>query len=498
MDLRDFVSRLKERGELREVEDALSPDLEVSALSMRVQEAKGPALLFKNVKGYEKAKVVSGIFAGPGMLMGGRRKLWTRVAMALGIEATKYVDFIERLLERLRSPIKPHEVKTGACKEEVHVGRGINVFEFPTLKHFPADGERYGHGCLVAKDPDTGLQVWSLTRWMVVNKDTLAIPLLDLPESAVAKVYRKYEAKGQDMPCALVVGGDPSITVASSFTALPPGAYIPEVASSLCRTPLELVKAETLDLLIPANAELVIEGKVLARGRVDEGPYTNFYRRLPRRKQPAMKIGAITHRKDPLIPVFVEPAKYGDLMTLASLTHSAELKRLCDEYYFGTVRWVHLPPEVRLGICIVAGLIVHPGWPWVVARHLFNNSMYFDKVLWVAPTLEPDFELEACFNDWNYKAHPEEGWIISAEEYKTPISARYPAGPTTSTLEVVADFDPGKFKPEWLGIRCCFEDIFPKEVRDAVVRNWRKYGMEVEPITKEIPPYWAARLSFAE
>ena len=491
MDLREFIDKLREAGELKDVNREVDWNVEASALFMKIQENKGPALLLNKVKGYDDARIVSGMFAGPGLLLPGKRRQWKRVSMALNIDANKYEEFVGKVLERLREPIKPNEVDTGPCKEKTMQGWGLDVTKLPFPKHTERDGGRYGHGCIVVKDPDTGLQVWSFTRFMIVNKNTLAIPLLDYPESSVAKVFKKSEEKGEKLQCAIVLGGDPSLTVATQFMLLLPGTYIPETASSLSRTPLELVKTETSDLLVPADAEVVIEGELLPRERVKEGPFTGAFKYYRERDQPVMKIKAITMRKNPIIPVFVEPAKFGDYLTLLSLMHSAELKRICDEYYFGTVRWVHLPVEARLGFCIVAGKIVHPGWPWVVSRHLYNNSVYFDKIIWVSATLDPDFELEAAFNDWVFKAHPQEGWIISEEEYRVPVNARYPSKAVTSTMLIVADFDPGKFKKEWLGIRCSFEEIFPEELRKKVVEEWKEYGFEVEPIVKEVDPYWA-------
>ena len=273
-DLRGCLQGLEEAGELQQVDSEVDPHLTVGAISQRLAERGGPATHFKNVQGAKH-----GITLVSGVLARGSLGLWSKFAVALGMDPkSEYRDVLEEVTRRVESPIRPLQVASGLCKE-ITIGKNdvdLESLAAPTLHD--GDGGRYltSWAFMVVADPDSNYVAWDLVPLMVMSKNTLSGHLST--DTNVGRIFRdKYAKSGKPMPFAIVFGGGPMATVAAVFRRGRSGFTDPEVAGSLQRSPIQLVKCETSDLLVPANAEMILEGIAHSDKMVRSGPFASSF-----------------------------------------------------------------------------------------------------------------------------------------------------------------------------------------------------------------------------
>jgi 4-hydroxy-3-polyprenylbenzoate decarboxylase len=288
-DIREFISKLEEEGELKRVKAEVDQDQELAAVMRKIQEADGPACLFENMKG-TKFRMLSGAFYGH-----------KKYALAIGA-APNLKALLDKLYDALLNPIDPVMVSTGACKENIETGDEIDLYKFPAPKWFHQDGGRYigTLGCIVTKDPDTGISNIAINRWMISDKVTLA----GLLTQHSGLNYAKWKALGKAMPWAMAIGVPPAVlAVATTRTPYPQDKYA--IAGGLLGAPLPLVKCETVDLEVPANCEVVIEGEApLDHDHStwrNEGPFGEFAGYCSQDKpepRPSVHVTAVTYRND--------------------------------------------------------------------------------------------------------------------------------------------------------------------------------------------------------
>src|SRR3990172_2492436 len=233
----------------------------------------------------------------------------SRLAMVLGLDPDcSREQFAFELLSRMQTSLKPVEVATGSCKEVVKMGKDANLFDLPFPTYAVGDGGRYSltqaHIC---KDPDSDWVNWANYRAMLYSRNRYAIGAQvgsQFDEIFIAK----YEPRGQSMPVATVIGADPAVFFVAGME-LPPGVSEADVAGGIRKAPMELVRCETSDLLVPADAEVVIEGEVRPGEFLPEGPLTeaSLFQASPRLPNYAVRVNCITHRKYPIIPILPQP-----------------------------------------------------------------------------------------------------------------------------------------------------------------------------------------------
>jgi 4-hydroxy-3-polyprenylbenzoate decarboxylase len=309
--LRAYLEALEETGDLVRVTDSVSWDLEASALTMRAGEYDAAIPLFETVDdvGIPGARLVGDPYRGP------QRRPWDRIASALGLPTgADGATYYDAMTDRLRRPIDPTTVDAQAapCKQVVRTGDDADLLSLPWPYIHPGDGGRYANlHTLVAPDPDSEWTDWSNHR-MMLHDDRQASVLLLAGQQTPNLYYYKYERRDEPMPVAVVVGAEPAVDC-TSVMWIPTGSDEARFAGALRQAPVELVECETNDLLVPANAELVLEGRLLPNRRLDEGPFGDYfgYMHGPRRSMPAFEVDAITHREAPIIPFCVEGTGVG-------------------------------------------------------------------------------------------------------------------------------------------------------------------------------------------
>jgi len=284
-DLRAFLNDLK--GEMAEdlivVRKEIEPQFQLTTLVMKLEQQKRrPVLLFEKVKGTQ-FPVLTNLHANR-----------QRLGLALKSDSR---DLVTTYLKRLSDPIRPREVSTGPVKEVIKKGKDVNILDLPQITHHENDVGPYVTGAIaIAKDPITQEINASFNRLMVKSKDTYGIHLTE--GKHLWNFYKNAEALGKPLEVAFVIGNHPCWSLGALHISSGKEDEI-EVMGSLLQEPIAMAPCETLDLRIPANAEIVIEGEILPGVREEEGPFGEFTGySLGARQREVVKVRAITHRKD--------------------------------------------------------------------------------------------------------------------------------------------------------------------------------------------------------
>jgi len=281
-DLRSFLGQLKAAGELLEIEEELGITFEIPAAIREIDKRVGKAAYFSRPKGHTIPIVAN--------LLGQKKRL----ALALGVEEE---GLIEEYFRRRQNLTKPTLVADAPVKEVI-INKDISISKtIPVLTHHQRDaGPYFTSAVTMAKDPETGIRGMGLHRIQVKDDDTIGIFLATPPLSHFLK---RAEEQGRPLEIAVAVGMDP-ITFFASVIWAPQGIDKFDIAGGLKGSPIELVKAESVDLEVPARAEFVLEGYIIPHKRDKEGPFgesTGYYFSFD---NPVGKIKLISHRKDPI------------------------------------------------------------------------------------------------------------------------------------------------------------------------------------------------------
>ena len=299
-DLREWLIRVEEIGELVRVEKPVDRDEEMSAISYLVAKQKpSPAILFGATQGFDnnhiKAKHLWNIL-GPSV---------RRIALTLEEPPdTPTVELIRRTKDKLRRRIPPREVTRSDAPVYAHTitGEDIDLEALPIPRHWPLDGGRYaGTGdAVITRDPDSGYLNVGTYRMMVQNKSQAGL-YLSPGKDARLHITRAWE-QGKPIQVAAAWGIDPLFMLVGS-QSFPKNVSEYEYAGGIKGEPIPVVRGTTTDLLIPANAELVIEGVINVNSMKAEGPFGEFtgYYGKPEALCPLVDITAVHYRSGPIL-----------------------------------------------------------------------------------------------------------------------------------------------------------------------------------------------------
>jgi 4-hydroxy-3-polyprenylbenzoate decarboxylase len=309
-DLREYLAFLERKGELRRITAPVNYELEITEIADRVVRSGGPALLFENVSGYDTPLVIN-------MFTSDQRMAW-----ALGVDhLEELVARMEGLLQLRQGPpegllnklrtlgqliqlgsFRPRTIRNAPCQEVVLQGDQVDLFQFPILKCWPEDGGRYiTLPLVITRDPETGGQNYGTYRMQVYDSQTTGMHWQT--HKVGAHHYRvSQELKSEKLAVAVALGGDPA-TIWTGSAPLPPDLDEMVFAGFLREEGVELVPARSVDLLVPAQAEIILEGYVIPGEERPEGPFgdhTGYYS-MPD-PYPVFHVTTITHRRNPIYP----------------------------------------------------------------------------------------------------------------------------------------------------------------------------------------------------
>ena len=318
----DFTTTLEKAGELTRIPVPVATELEITAWADREMKAPGggKALLFEK-------PTVRGVVSKTPLAINtlGSRK---RMAMSLGLDDIDHLAREMRLLLKAKPPTsfaqawtlakqamsllhaKPKHVSDGPCKEVVYrfddapaaaTDALPTLLDLPILQCWPQDGGRFiTFPCVHTQDPDTGERNVGMYRMQVYDARTTGMHWQ--VHKVGARHGKRYYERGERMPVAVTLGGDPAHTFAAT-APLPDGLDEILFAGFIRKKSVELIKCETIPLEVPADADIVLEGYVQPGETRPEGPFgdhTGFY--TPVDDYPVFHLTAITHRKDAIYP----------------------------------------------------------------------------------------------------------------------------------------------------------------------------------------------------
>ena len=270
-DLREWLQRVEKMGDLVRVKDAVSCEEEMSAIGYLVaKQNPSPAILFEAVKGYEKSPFKA-------------RLLWNILGpsiprIALTMEEppdTPTVELIRRVKDKLKARTLPKEVSQAGFYENTLTGDKIDLTQLPIPKHWPLDGGRYAGtaDAVITRDPDSGYLNVGTYRMMLQGKNEVGL-YLSPGKDARLHITRSWQM-GKPVQVAAAWGIDPLFMVVGSQT-FPKNVSEYEFLGGIKGEPIPVIKGKTTDLLLPANAEFVIEGIIKPNSVRSEGPFGEF------------------------------------------------------------------------------------------------------------------------------------------------------------------------------------------------------------------------------
>lgn len=471
-DIREFIAKCEELGELQRIEEEVDWDMEAGAIARRCCETSAPAPFFQKIKDYPKAS----------RLLGEPLATFKRLAIALDLKPdASYTEILDAYDDRRRHPIKPILLDNGPCKENIYLGDEVDLLGFPVPMIHGWDGGRFigTWHIVVTKDPDSEWVNWGIYRMQVHSKNTTGIAVLRTQH--IAKMFfEKYEPRNMKMEIAAAIGVEPVCTFVGT-SGVPYGISEVDIVGGIRREPIELVKCETVNLLVPASAEIVIEGEVLPNVRKDEGPFGEYtgYRNYPKTPRPVINVKAITHRNDPILTFSCMGIPVDSCDVAMGISVASDIRSALRDAGL-PITGVYVPPESALTMGVVSTKTPAANIAYQIACCIWatKNGHWLHKVIVVDEDVDPTNFIQVM-HAWITKCHPIKGvatipgTAVSMPVY-TPDEVREEMG-----INVVYDCTyPHSWPKEWRAIRSSFRDIYPEEVRKKVLDKWLKYGFK--------------------
>lgn len=309
-DLRDFISQLEKQGELKRIRYPVDPHLEMTEIADRVLRAGGPALLFENPVGYSMP-VLANLFGTP-----------KRVAMGMGEDSVEALREVGKLLAFLKEPeppkgmkdawdklpifkkvltMAPKEVRNAACQEVVLEGDAVDLGKIPVQHCWPGDvAPLITWPLVITKGPNKERHNLGIYRQQVIGKNKLIMRWLSHRGGALD--FREWQQAhpNQPFPVSVALGADPA-TILGAVTPVPDTLSEYAFAGLLRDSKTEVVKSIGNSLLVPASAEIILEGVIHPGEMAAEGPYgdhTGYYNEVD--QFPVFTVERITHRRNPI------------------------------------------------------------------------------------------------------------------------------------------------------------------------------------------------------
>ena len=299
-DLREWLARVEEMGDLIRIKQPVSCDEEMSAIGYLVaKQTPSPAILFESVKGYEKSPFKA-------------RLLWNilgpsipRIALTLEEPSdTPTLELIRRVKDKFRNRMAPREVspaQAGFFANSV-TGDKIDLNQLPIPRHWPLDGGRYAGTAdvVITRDPDSGYLNVGTYRMMLQGKKEVGL-YLSPGKDARLHITRSWQM-GKPVEVAAAWGIDPLFMLIGSQT-FPKNVSEYEYLGGVKNEPIPVIKGKTTNLLLPANAEFVIEGIIKPNSVRKEGPFGEFpgYYGRPEAGCPLVEVTAVHYRNNPIL-----------------------------------------------------------------------------------------------------------------------------------------------------------------------------------------------------
>jgi 4-hydroxy-3-polyprenylbenzoate decarboxylase len=484
-DLREYMKACEDAGEMITIDQEVDWNLEAGAISRRICEVGAPMAHMTNIRGVDYG---ASILGSP--MSKGWQSDFARIAIGLGLDpSSDYEVLMNEFMQRMAHPIRPLQVTEGPCKQNILTGKDINLFKLPAPYLHEGDGGRYidTFGVTATKDPDSDWVNWGVYRHMIHNKATMGG--IVNPHQHIGMIYyQRYEARDKPMPYAIFFGGCPTTAMIGSMSP-PAGVSEAEVAGGLRREPLHLVKCETNDLLVPATAEIVIEGHVRPYERWDEGPFgeATGYRASPRMPRPVFRVDCITHRDNPIMPISCAGTDLDECEILYGVfSNTSAAKRELEAAGLPVIN-AYSPPGLKFALLIVAVEKGHMGIADRVVSVIRGTKLgvRFQYIMVVENDVEATNLTEALHAAMT-RTHPTRGLQIFGLAPAHPLVPfldlhdKMHARGAAITFDATSPHESGANGSAQT--RTSFRGAFPEALQNQILESWESgYGLPTSP-----------------
>jgi len=397
-DLQHYIDALESRQEMKRISAQVDPVLEITEIADRMVKTGGPALLFENVSGspFPVAINLFGTLDRVCFALGvaSPDEIAERISAMIPATSSSFSSLTDKvkLLWQLKDlkNVQPKIVRSGSSQEIVQTEP--KLLDVPVLKCWPQDAGRFiTLPLVVTRNPETGQQNIGMYRIQVVD-DRRALMHWHVHHDG-ASHHRLCQKKGTDMEVAVVLGCDPA-TIYAATAPLPPGVDEILFSSFLRNSPVEMLRAKTVDLMVPAHAEFVLEGTVSATETQLEGPFgdhTGFYSDAD--QYPVFNLTAITRKKNPVYPATIVGRPPMEDFYLGKLTERIFLPLI--QLQLPEIVDIHFPCEGVFHNCVLVSVKKqYPGQARKVAASIWGmGQMMFTKTIVV---VDDDVDVQNC------------------------------------------------------------------------------------------------------
>ncbi len=470
-DLRDYLRGLEDHGLLHWVDAEVDKDWEISAVTRtyfrRVPKEVRGALGFRNIKGYDQPLVV-------GTVGGGERVYRHALGIGPGFDAVS-----QKWSEALSRPVAPAPFGDDdpPCQEVILTGEDADLGRFPVPIWTPEKdpGPFLTSACLLTRDLETGRRNAGVYRMQVKGPRKTGV-LWNHPSQHGAVHFSRWEAAEKPMPMAVALGVEPTVLMGAVSKA-PLGLDELSIAGGLRGAAVEMVRCKTIDLEVPARAEMVLEGHVPPHVRESEGPFGEFtgYMGGPY-SMPVFEIDCITHRRDVVHQAFFSQMPPSESSLIRAISEEAQIyKHLTHDLRIPGIVDVHLPePAGSLAMCWVRMKQVYPGQAQQVLSAAWTHHPAFAK--WVVVTDE-DVDIRDPFQRewalaWRVQPHRDLFTIPNTAPVQLdPSAGRHDENLWEKRSSKIC-IDATKPWPDFPDV-----SLPPQKYLDRAAERWERYGL---------------------
>lgn len=472
-DNREFIEALIKNGDCVEIEQEVDWDNEAGAIVRRVCELGTSAPYMKNIKDYPGFRFFGAPLAN-----------YRRVATSLGMDPESTLpEIAKEYLERTSSEIiEPIEIdrKNAPCKENIWKGDAVDLCKLPVPLVHEGDGGRYvgTWHAVITKHPETEEVNWGMYRQMMYDSRTMSGAVF--PFSDLGKCLNDYYLpRGEGMPFATAIGLSPLAAMAACAPS-----KIPEdqLTGMLAGAPVELVKCETNDLMVPANAEIILEGVIVPDVKVEEGPFGEYtgYRTSPRDFRVTFRVNCITFRNNATMTISNMGVPQDEGQLLRSFSLGLELDKLLRSQGI-PITGVYMHPRSTHHMMIVGVKPTYSGIATQIAQLAFGSKLgpWFHMVMVVDDTVDI-YNWDQVYHAFCTRCNPARDIQIFKNTTGTPLYPHMNSEERkwSKGSQVVfdctwpLDWDPINEVP----LLVSFDNVYPQDIKDKVLENWESYG----------------------
>jgi 2,5-furandicarboxylate decarboxylase 1 len=472
-DMRTWLGYLEQRGLLKRIAKEVDRDWEIAAFSrevfLRYDKDKRPGLLFENVKG-SRIPVAAGV-------VGGSREIY---AAALGVPPERMTESVgKKWAEAISNRVPTVMVDRGPVQENVLTGdqADLSMFPHPFWTHGHDPGYFLTAPCVITRHPVTRQRNMGCYRCQIRERAKTGIHM----SGSYRHIYdhiKANEALGQPTPVAIVIGADPTIPLAA-VTGIPKGIDELEVAGALKGEPVQMVKCLTVDLEVPALAEIVIEGVIPPGYLEPEGPFGEYSGYMgPAGMAPVVEIKAITHRNDPIYHAYISQMPPSESSLMRSFGRESAIYSHLRDTLLLPVKDVHVTESGgAASYMIISVEHPYPGQFWQFVWGAWSLDPSLGKFTIV---VDGDIDIRDPFQvEWamSWRVRPEK------DIHVVPDTVPVPLDPALAPADVPKG-DPRRALSSKVVIDATMHQVFPPpslppaEHMERVRAMWREYGMD--------------------